>query len=50
ARIHDTWIRFARTGDAGWHPYDNERRATMRIDSEWTQLDDPHGRERQVWS
>lgn len=50
ARMHETWIRFARTGDPGWDPYDTGRRATMRVDAEWTQVDDPRGRERQVWS
>ncbi|MEU6482201.1 carboxylesterase family protein [Streptomyces sp. NPDC047017] len=50
ARVHETWIRFAATGDPGWDPYDTERRATMRIDTEWTQVDDPHGTERQAWS
>ncbi len=50
ARMHDTWVRFARTGDPGWDPYDNERRTTMRIDAEWTQVDDPRGQERQAWS
>ncbi|WP_405823575.1 carboxylesterase family protein [Streptomyces sp. NBC_00838] len=49
ARVHDTWVRFARTGDPGWDPYDTERRTTMRIDTEWTQLDDPHTQERQAW-
>ncbi|GAA4640473.1 carboxylesterase family protein [Actinoallomurus vinaceus] len=50
ARMHETWIRFARTGDPGWDPYDDERGATMRIDAEWTQVDDPRGQERQAWS
>lgn len=50
ARVHETWVRFARTGDPGWDPYDNERRATMRIDAEWRQLDDPRALERQAWS
>ncbi|KUN75183.1 carboxylesterase/lipase family protein [Streptomyces griseoruber] len=49
-RVHEVWIRFARTGDPGWDPYDTERRATMRIDAEWTQVDDPRSQERQVWS
>ncbi|MET8685534.1 carboxylesterase family protein [Streptomyces sp. NPDC004732] len=49
-RMHQTWIRFATTGDPGWDPYDTERRATMRIDAEWQQIDDPHGQERQAWS
>jgi para-nitrobenzyl esterase len=50
ARMHETWIRFATTGNPGWDPYDTERRATMHIDAEWTQIDDPRSRERQAWS
>lgn len=50
ARMHAAWIRFATTGDPGWDPYDNERRATMRIAAEWTQVDDPHRQERRAWS
>ncbi|MFJ4842962.1 carboxylesterase/lipase family protein [Streptomyces sp. NPDC088746] len=49
-RTHATWIRFARTGDPGWDPYDTRRRATMRIDAEWTQVDDPRSEERLAWS
>ncbi|MCX4403948.1 carboxylesterase family protein [Streptomyces sp. NBC_01764] len=49
-RMHETWIRFAATGDPGWDPYDTERRATMHIDAEWTQIDDPRSQERQAWS
>ncbi|MEW2570645.1 carboxylesterase family protein [Streptomyces sp. NPDC047070] len=48
-RVHESWIRFARTGDPGWDPYDTERRSTMRIDTRWTQVDDPHHQERQAW-
>jgi para-nitrobenzyl esterase len=50
ARMHETWIRFAATGDPGWDRYDTERRATMHIDAQWTQVDDPRSQERQVWS
>jgi para-nitrobenzyl esterase len=50
ARMHETWIRFATTGDPGWDPYDTEHRATMHIDAQWTQIDDPRSQERQVWS
>ncbi|MDA2810514.1 carboxylesterase family protein [Nocardiopsis sp. RSe5-2] len=50
ARMHATWIRFAATGDPGWDRYDTERRATMRIDAEWSQVDDPRSEERQAWS
>ncbi|WP_329229276.1 carboxylesterase/lipase family protein [Streptomyces canus] len=49
-RMHESWIRFAATGDPGWDTYDTERRATMHIDAEWTQIDDPRSRERQAWS
>ncbi|MFD3732607.1 carboxylesterase/lipase family protein [Streptomyces sp. NPDC058632] len=49
-RVHEKWIRFATTGDPGWDPYDSERRATMRVDADWTQIDDPHGQERQAWT
>ncbi|WP_406393730.1 carboxylesterase family protein [Streptomyces sp. NBC_00882] len=49
-RMHETWIRFAATGDPGWDPYDTECRATMHIDAEWTQIDDPRSRERQAWT
>ncbi|WP_030379965.1 MULTISPECIES: carboxylesterase/lipase family protein [unclassified Streptomyces] len=49
SRMHEAWIRFARTGDPGWDPYDAEHRVTMRIDAEWTQADDPRGQERQAW-
>ncbi|MEU5088954.1 carboxylesterase family protein [Streptomyces sp. NPDC021356] len=50
ARMHETWIRFATTGNPGWDPYDTRRRATMRVDAEWTQVDDPRSQERQAWS
>ncbi|MFB7594955.1 carboxylesterase/lipase family protein [Streptomyces sp. NPDC056160] len=50
ARMHQTWIRFATTGNPGWDPYDTRRRATMRIGTEWTQVDDPRSQERQAWS
>ncbi|GGT30369.1 carboxylesterase/lipase family protein [Nonomuraea spiralis] len=49
-RMHRTWVQFATTGNPGWDPYDAERRATMRIDAEWTQLDDPRGEERRAWA
>ncbi|MBO8183980.1 carboxylesterase/lipase family protein [Streptomyces spirodelae] len=49
ARMHQTWVRFASTGNPGWDPYDEERRATMRIGAEWTQVDDPRSEERQAW-
>ncbi|MEI5101792.1 carboxylesterase family protein [Streptomyces sp. PmtG] len=50
ARVHEAWMRFARTGDPGWDPYDAERRTTQRIAAAWTPVDDPRGRERRAWS
>ncbi|NSC25689.1 carboxylesterase/lipase family protein [Streptomyces albus subsp. chlorinus] len=49
-RMHAAWVRFARTGDPGWTPYDTERRTTMRIDTHWTRTNDPHSQERQAWN
>ncbi|APY85903.1 carboxylesterase/lipase family protein [Streptomyces alfalfae] len=49
-RVHETWTRFAATGDPGWDRYDSGRRATMRIGADWTQVDDPRGRERRAWN
>lgn len=48
-RRHGTWVRFATTGNAGWDTYDDERRAAMRIDTEWTRSDGPRSQERQAW-
>ncbi|MGW1602077.1 carboxylesterase/lipase family protein [Streptomyces eurythermus] len=50
SRVHETWIRFARTGDPGWAPYDTVRRTTMLIDADWRQIDDPRGQEYQAWT
>ncbi|MFI9842009.1 carboxylesterase/lipase family protein [Nonomuraea sp. NPDC051941] len=49
ARMHAAWVSFATTGDPGWDRYDTGRRATMRIDAEWSLVDDPHGEELQAW-
>lgn len=49
-RVHETWIRFAATGDPGWDPYEPGRRTTMRIDADWTRIDDPRSRERRAWT
>ncbi|MFD7662586.1 carboxylesterase/lipase family protein [Streptomyces sp. NPDC059788] len=50
ARMHGSWVRFAATGSPGWDPYDTGRRTTMRIDAEWSPLDDPRRPEREVWA
>ncbi|MEV0281859.1 carboxylesterase family protein [Streptomyces sp. NPDC050610] len=49
ARTHAAWVRFARTGDPGWDPYDAERRATMVIGGEWEVREDPRGPVREAW-
>ncbi|WP_275001438.1 carboxylesterase/lipase family protein [Promicromonospora iranensis] len=49
-RMHEAWLRFARTGDPGWARYDDRRRSTMHIDTEWTEVEDPRGEERLAWS
>jgi para-nitrobenzyl esterase len=46
--MHATWIRFARTGDAGWHPYDATR-ATMLFDTTSSLAHDPEGDLRALW-
>ncbi|MEV0952502.1 carboxylesterase family protein [Promicromonospora sp. NPDC050249] len=49
-RMHQAWVRFARTGDPGWARYDDRRRSTVHIDAEWAVVEDPRGEERQAWS
>ncbi|HUQ55569.1 carboxylesterase family protein [Lentzea sp.] len=49
-RVHDSRVRFARTGDPGWPRYTADRRATMRFDVDSDTVDDPRGAERQVWN
>ncbi|KOG91119.1 hypothetical protein ADK38_04940, partial [Streptomyces varsoviensis] len=48
-RMHAAWVRFARTGDPGWAPYDTERRATMVIGRDWEVRDDPRAAVRRAW-
>ncbi|MGW5860949.1 carboxylesterase/lipase family protein [Streptomyces sp. NPDC055239] len=48
-RMHAAWIRFARTGDPGWAPYDTVRRTTKVIDRHWTVHEDPRGDVRRAW-
>ncbi|MEV8019912.1 carboxylesterase family protein [Streptomyces sp. NPDC086554] len=49
-RLRSAWVRFARTGDPGWDPYDTERRTTMRIAEQWVALSDPRGAVRRAWT
>ncbi|MDY7084113.1 MAG: carboxylesterase family protein [Actinomycetota bacterium] len=50
AAMHDSWVRFARTGNPGWPRYDVERRTTMRFAEESGPVDDPRGPEREAWA
>jgi para-nitrobenzyl esterase len=48
--MHEAWIRFARTGNAGWPSYDLDRRATQAFDgADHPVVDDPAGDERAIW-
>jgi para-nitrobenzyl esterase len=47
--MHGAWIRFARTGDPGWSPYDPVRRPTMVFDAPSYEHDDPDGAVRRAW-
>lgn len=49
-RMHAAWIRFARTGDPGWAPYDTRSRATSVIGHRWTVREDPGGDVRRAWA
>jgi carboxylesterase type B len=47
--MHAAWVAFASTGDPGWPSYDLARRATMRLDTISTVVDDPRPMERALW-
>ncbi|MEU6782259.1 hypothetical protein ABZ912_23910 [Nonomuraea angiospora] len=47
--MHAAWVSFATTGDPGWDRYDTGHRTTIRIDAEWSLVDDPRGEELQAW-
>jgi len=54
-RMMDTWIAFARSGDPNhknipkWLSYDAVSRSTMILDKEFKIVNDPFGKEREVW-
>lgn len=48
--MHQAWIRFVREQDPGWQPYDLERRATMRFDTESALVLNPQAAEREAWA
>lgn len=48
--MHEAWIRFACTGNAGWPAYDLDRRTTQTFDgADHPVVDDPAGDERAIW-
>jgi para-nitrobenzyl esterase len=50
ARLMDTFVRFARSGDPGWPAYDLVRRQTMVFDRESRVVDNPRGWERELFA
>jgi para-nitrobenzyl esterase len=54
-RMMDTWIAFAHSGDPNnqnipkWPSYDSVNRSTMIFDNELKIVNDPFGKEREVW-
>jgi para-nitrobenzyl esterase len=48
--MHAAWVGFATRGDPGWPRYDQERRATMHFDTVTQQVNDPAGKERELWT
>ncbi|MGW5735083.1 MULTISPECIES: carboxylesterase/lipase family protein [Streptomyces] len=49
SRMQAAWVRFARSGDPGWAPYDTRRRATMVIGPRWAVHEDLRGDVRRAW-
>jgi len=50
ARMMDTLIRFARTGDPGWPAYTPNARQTMIFDTTSRVVSDPRRRERELFA
>jgi para-nitrobenzyl esterase len=48
--IHGAWVRFARTGEPGWPPYELEERATIRFGTPSEVVEDPRAAERAIWA
>lgn len=48
--VMDAFVRFARTGNPGWQPYDLARRSTMVFDSESRVVDNPRQWERELFA
>jgi para-nitrobenzyl esterase len=50
ATMMDAFVRFARTGNPGWAPYDLARRETMVFDVQSRALPDPRRWERELFA
>jgi len=49
-RLRAAWLRFARTGDPGWEPWNQERRPVWRFDHpESALVEDPGAETRRLW-
>ncbi|MEO6715691.1 MAG: carboxylesterase family protein [Novosphingobium sp.] len=48
--VMDAFVRFARTGNPGWAPYDLSHRQTMVFDVQSRTLPDPRGWERELFA
>jgi len=48
--VMEAFVRFARTGDPGWSPYDLEHRTTMVFDSVTRAVENPRAWERELFS
>ena len=48
--VMDAFVRFARTGNPGWSPYDLTRRSTMVFDVDSRQVSDPRQWERELFA
>jgi para-nitrobenzyl esterase len=47
--MHGAWVRFVKTGDPGWRPYDCEQRPVMAFDApESRVVNDPHAEMRDL--
>jgi para-nitrobenzyl esterase len=47
--VSSAWIRFAKTGNPGWAPYDPARRTTMVFNVESRAVDDPRAAQRRLF-
>jgi para-nitrobenzyl esterase len=48
-KMHAAWVAFAKDGDPGWTPYDEQRRPTMVFNETSVVEDDPDGDTRLLW-